>query len=65
MVGQYILAGGVILSIFFLFLVLSTTLNNIINQLLKLEYLLEKERDLQNEVLTIKQMLGEDFDLDD
>jgi len=57
--GQYIIAGGAIAGMFILFLVLSRTLNNIVNHLTKLEYLLQKELDLQKEMIVIKKMLKE------
>ncbi len=43
MVGYYIVTGLTLFSLFILFLVISSTLNNIINQLLKLEYMFQKE----------------------
>lgn len=60
MFGLYLLAACAILGMFILFLVLGRTLNNIINHLTKLEYLLQKELDLQQEVLTIQKMLDEE-----
>jgi hypothetical protein len=46
--------------IFILFLVLSRTLNNILNYLVKMEYLLRKEIDLRKERKIIEQLLEEE-----
>ena len=59
MISHLILAGVAFLGMFIFFLVLSKTLNNIINQLMKLEYLLQKELELQKETLTIKRIMDE------
>ena len=59
MIAQFIIAGTAFLGMFVLFLVLSKTLNNILNQLMKLEYVLHKELDLQNEVVAIKKLLND------
>ena len=45
--------------IFVLFLVLSKTLNNTVNQLVKLNYLLQKEYDLKKEQIVIEQLIAE------
>ena len=65
MVELYVLAAGAFLGMFVLFLVLSRTLNGIINNLTKLEYLLRKEMDLQKEVLTIRRMLLQETEEDE
>jgi hypothetical protein len=57
--SYYIVAGAAFAGMFILFLVLSKTLNNIVNHLTKLEYFLQKELDLQKEMVVIKQMLKE------
>jgi hypothetical protein len=56
---HYIVAGAAFVGMFILFLVLSKTLNNIVNHITKLEYFLQKELDLQKEMVVIKQMLKE------
>jgi hypothetical protein len=57
--GYYIIAAFALAGMFVLFLVLSRTLNSIVNHLTKLEYLLQKELDLQKEMIIIKKMLKE------
>ena len=59
MIAHYIVAGCAFVAMFILFLVLGRTLNNIVNHLTKLEYLIQKELDLQKEMLVIKRMLKE------
>jgi hypothetical protein len=60
MIIHYLIAGSAFFGIFILFLVLSKTLNNIINHLAKLQYLLQKELDIKSEKLEIAQILKED-----
>ena len=60
MILHVILAAGAFLSMFVLFLVLGRTLNAILNQLMKLEYLVRKELELQKEVVAIRKLLAED-----
>jgi hypothetical protein len=60
MILLYILAACSFFGIFILFLVLSKTLNNIMNNLVKLQYLLQKELDLKKEQLAIKKLMEED-----
>jgi hypothetical protein len=43
-----------------MFLVISRTLNNIINLLIKLQYLIQKDFDLKKEVLEVKALMAED-----
>jgi hypothetical protein len=59
MILLYILAAGSLFAIFVLFLVLSKTLNNIMNNLIKLQYLLQKELDYKKEQLAIKKLMEE------
>jgi hypothetical protein len=54
-----IIAAGALFGIFILFLVLSKTLNNVLNQFAKLRYLLQKEYDLKKERIAISQLLEE------
>jgi hypothetical protein len=62
MIVHYIIAGGAFFGIFILFLVLSKTLNNVINHLTKLHYLLQKELDIKSEQLEIAHLLKEETD---
>lgn len=59
MIIHYIIAAGAFFGIFILFLVLSKTLNNVINQFAKLQYLLQKEYDLKKERIAITKLLKE------
>jgi hypothetical protein len=60
MITHYLIACGLFAAMFVLFLVISRTLNNIINQLAKLDYLLKKEFELQNETLAIKRLMTDE-----
>jgi hypothetical protein len=60
MILLYVLAACSFFGIFILFLVLSKTLNNITNNLVKLQYLLQKELDFKKEQLAIKKLMEED-----
>jgi hypothetical protein len=60
MILYCILSGLVFFGIFVLFLVLSKTLNNILNNLIKLQYLLQKELDLKKEQLAITKLMEEE-----
>ena len=62
MITQVFIALSALFGIFALFLVLSKTLNNIINQFVKLQYFLQKEYDLKKERLVIAQLLDEEQD---
>ena len=57
MLGHIVLASCTLFSIFILFLVISRTMNNTVNLLIKLEYLLQKEYDLKKEALEVKQIM--------
>jgi hypothetical protein len=57
MVIHLILAGIALAAIFIMFLVISRTLNNIINLLIKLEYLIQKEFDLKKETLEVQRLM--------
>jgi len=56
----YVLAGLTLFAIFVLFLVLSKTLNNIMNNLIKLQYLLQKELDFKKEQFAINTLMKEE-----
>ena len=57
MLIHLILAGIALAAIFIMFLVVSRTLNNIINLLIKLEYLIQKEFDLKKETLEVQRLM--------
>jgi hypothetical protein len=57
---HFFIAGAASFGIFLLFLVLSRTLNAIVNHLVKLQYLLQKEYDMKKELLEINQLLEEE-----
>jgi hypothetical protein len=59
MIGHIIVATFTLFAIFVLFLVISRTLNNLINLLIKLEYLLQKEHDLKLEALEVRKLMDE------
>jgi low affinity Fe/Cu permease len=56
-----IISVSAFFGIFILFLVLSKTLNNTVNHLVKLDYLLQKEFDLKKEHAVIEQLLKEEI----
>jgi hypothetical protein len=60
MTMHFFIAGVACFGIFLLFLVLSRTLNAIVNHLVKLQYLLQKEFDMKKELLEINQLLEEE-----
>jgi Na+-transporting NADH:ubiquinone oxidoreductase subunit NqrC len=60
MIGHYILAGITLLFVFIMFLVISRTLNNMINLLIKIEYSLQKEFDLKQEALEVRRLMEEE-----
>jgi len=59
MITLILLASGVFFAIFILFLVLSKTVNNIMNNIIKLQYLLQKEVDFKKEVQAIQKLIEE------
>lgn len=59
MVGHIVVASFTLFAIFVLFLVISRTLNNLINLLIKLQYLLQKEHDLKLEALEVRRLMEE------
>ncbi len=59
MAGHIILALITLFVIFILFLVISRTINNMINLLIKVHYLLEKELELKREALEVRLILME------
>ena len=61
MIPYYILSGITLFGLFILFLVLSKTLNGIINQILKIEYMLQKECEYKKEEKEIRRMIAENI----
>jgi hypothetical protein len=59
MLSHYVLAALTLFVLFMLFLVISRTLNNIVNLMIKLEYLLQKECDLKQEALEVRKLMEE------
>jgi sensor histidine kinase YesM len=59
MTGFYFIASFTLFGVFVLFLVASRTLNNCINLLIKLEYLMQKEHDLKLEALEVRKLMEE------
>jgi low affinity Fe/Cu permease len=62
MILALIISVSTFFGIFILFLVLSKTLNNTVNHLVKLDYLLQKEFDLKKEHVVIEQLLKENIE---
>ena len=60
MLPHYLLAGATFILLFVMFLVIARTLNSIINLLVKLEYLVQKEYDLKKELLDVKRLIDEE-----
>jgi hypothetical protein len=59
MAFHFFIAGATFACLFILFLVISKTMNNMINQLTKLEYLIQKEFEFRKETAEIHEMLEE------
>lgn len=59
MTGHIIVGSLTIFMLFIMFLVISKTSNNIINLLIKMEYLLQKEFDLKKEALEVRRIMDE------
>jgi len=60
MIGHYILAAIALAAVFIMFLVISKTLNNMINLLIKMEYSLQRELDLKEEALEVRRLMEEE-----
>jgi hypothetical protein len=58
--GNYIIAGLTFVVVFILFLVISRTLNNMVNLLIKIEYSLQKEYDLRQEAFEVRRLMEEE-----
>jgi len=61
MIPYYILSGITLFGLFVLFLVLSKTLNGIINQIVKIEYMLQKECEFNKEEKEIRRMIEDNI----
>lgn len=59
MTGYIVLTSVTLFMIFILFLVISRTMNSIINMMMKTEYLLQKENDLKTEALEVRRVLSQ------
>jgi hypothetical protein len=64
MITQILISVGAFLVIFVLFQVISRTVNSIVNQLTKTEYLVQKEHDFRKEALEIKRVIKENMEED-
>ncbi|MBD3320000.1 MAG: hypothetical protein GF350_02790 [Chitinivibrionales bacterium] len=62
MLLHYIIAIAAFVIMFVLFLVISKTMNSIINHLSKLEYLLLKEKDFVKHELRVRQTIQDQID---
>jgi hypothetical protein len=60
MLPHYLLAGATFIVLFVMFLVVARTLNSIINMLIKLEYLVQKEYDLKKELMDVRRLMDEE-----
>lgn len=60
MLGHYFLAAAALAVVFVMFLVIARTLNSIINLLVKLEYLLQKECDRKKEMREVQLLMEQD-----
>lgn len=60
MITHFILVGITLTAVFIMFLVISRTLNNIINLLIKLQYLVQKDFDLKKEIVEVRNLMAED-----
>lgn len=60
MITHFILAGITLAAVFIMFLVISRTLNNVINLLIKLQYLVQKDFDLKKEIVEVRNLMAED-----
>jgi hypothetical protein len=60
MFAHYALAGATFIALFVMFLVIARTLNTIINLLIKLEYLVQKEYDLKKELIEVRRLMDEE-----
>ena len=64
MITQMIISVCSLIVVFILFQVISRTVNSIVNQLTKTEYLVQKEYDFRKEALEIKRVIKENQEED-
>jgi hypothetical protein len=55
----FVISAGAFLGMFILFLVLSKTLNNLVNHLTKLEFILTQEVRYRHEAIEIRQLFSD------
>lgn len=60
LISHFILVGLTLTAVFIMFLVISRTLNNVINLLIKLQYLVRKDYDLKKELIDVRNLMAED-----
>lgn len=60
LVSHFLLVGLAAAAVFIMFLVISRTLNNVINLLIKLQYLVQKDYDLKKEIVDVRNLMAED-----
>jgi hypothetical protein len=60
MVAHGVLVGMALIAVFIMFLVLSRTFNSIINLLIKLEYIIQKEYELKMELFEVRRLMQEE-----
>lgn len=61
LVAHYFVAGFLILGLFILFLVISKTLNGIVNYLIRIEFLINTEYEFRREEMDVRRVLFESF----
>jgi hypothetical protein len=65
MITQAVISVSALIVVFVLFQVISRTVNSIVNQLTKTEYLVQKEYDFRKEALEIKRVIKENQEEDE
>lgn len=65
MTGHIIIASLTLFFLFIMFLVISRTMNNVLNLLVKLDYLLKKEQELKVEALEVRKLMDEQANTSD
>lgn len=58
--GYYIVAIFTLIVVFILFLVISRTVNNMVNLLVKIEYVIQREFDIRDEAVKVKKLMEEE-----
>lgn len=62
MVHYYVVSILFLAALFIMFLVVSKTLNGVINHLMKIEYLVQREKEYFQEGLEVRQLLASKID---